>query len=92
MSAENADHLAFVVFERGDNYLGIVDGDTHRVDDVRLPGLDAITTYRLTAKGPGGTAYRLQGIWGTGPADIWAVGFSNAVLHWTGTSWVDAHP
>jgi Tol biopolymer transport system component len=35
--------LAFVVFQKGDNYLGIVDVDSHKVDTVRVPGIDAIT-------------------------------------------------
>jgi hypothetical protein len=36
--------LAFVTFEHGDNYLGMVDIDTRRVDSVKVPGIDAITS------------------------------------------------
>jgi len=35
--------LAFVVFERGDNYIGVVDVDSHRIDRIRVPGVDALT-------------------------------------------------
>ncbi|MGZ7030859.1 MAG: BamA/TamA family outer membrane protein, partial [Thermoanaerobaculia bacterium] len=35
--------LAFVVFEKGDNFLGIVDADAHKIDHVRIPGVDALT-------------------------------------------------
>jgi Tol biopolymer transport system component len=35
--------LAFVTFSRGDNYLGIVDVDSGKIDNIRVPGIDAIT-------------------------------------------------
>ena len=35
--------LAFVVFQRGDNYLGIVDAQSGKVETIRVPGIDAIT-------------------------------------------------
>ncbi len=35
--------LAFVTFARGDNYLGIVDVDSGKIDNIRVPGIDAIT-------------------------------------------------
>src|SRR5207248_4217379 len=35
--------LAFVTFEKGDNYLGIVDVDSRNFKSVRVPGIDAIT-------------------------------------------------
>jgi hypothetical protein len=37
-------------------------------------------------------AHSFQGVWGTGPGDIWAVGFANTVLHWDNTTWTDTHP
>ncbi len=43
--------LAFVVFEKGDNYLGIVDVDSRRVDDVRVPGVDAISNIAWSPDG-----------------------------------------
>jgi len=35
--------LAFVTFEKGDNYLGLVDVDSGKVSTVRVPGIDAIS-------------------------------------------------
>ena len=35
--------LAFVVFEKGDNFLGIVDAETRHVERIRIPGVDALT-------------------------------------------------
>ena len=43
--------LAFIVFEKGDNYLGIVDVDTKRVDDLRVPGVDAISSVDWSPDG-----------------------------------------
>jgi len=34
--------LAFVTFEKGDNYLGIVDVDSRNFQSIRVPGIDAI--------------------------------------------------
>jgi len=35
---------------------------------------------------------RLNGIWGSGSTDVWAVGYNGVVLHWNGAIWsvVDA--
>jgi Tol biopolymer transport system component len=35
--------LAFVTFQHGDNYLGLVDVDSKRVETVKVPGIDAIS-------------------------------------------------
>jgi dipeptidyl aminopeptidase/acylaminoacyl peptidase len=43
--------LAFVVFEKGDNYLGIVDVDSRRVDEIRVPGVDAISNIAWSPDG-----------------------------------------
>ncbi|HMC22420.1 MAG TPA: peptidase S9, partial [Thermoanaerobaculia bacterium] len=43
--------LAFVVFEKGDNYLGIVDVDSKRLDDIRVPGVDAINNIAWSPDG-----------------------------------------
>lgn len=43
--------LAFVVFEKGDNYLGIVDVDTRRIEDIRVPGVDAINNIAWSPDG-----------------------------------------
>lgn len=36
--------LAFVTFQHGDNYLGMVDVDSGKVSTVRVPGIDAISS------------------------------------------------
>lgn len=43
--------LAFVVFEKGDNYIGIVDVDTGRIEDIRVPGVDAIDNVAWSPDG-----------------------------------------
>ncbi|HJT17302.1 MAG TPA: BamA/TamA family outer membrane protein [Thermoanaerobaculia bacterium] len=43
--------LAFVVFEKGDNYLGIVDVDGGHYRDVRIPGIDAINNVAWSPDG-----------------------------------------
>jgi len=43
--------LAFVVFEKGDNYLGIIDVDTKRIEEVRIPGVDSITNVAWSPDG-----------------------------------------
>jgi hypothetical protein len=43
--------LAIVTFERGDNYLGIVDVDSGRVQHVRVPGVDSINTVAWSPDG-----------------------------------------
>ena len=50
--------LAFVVFEKGDNYLGIVDVDSRGVQDIRVPGIDAINNI---AWSPDGRTIALSG-------------------------------
>lgn len=35
--------LAFVVFEKGDNYLAIVDAESRNIEHIRIPGIDALT-------------------------------------------------
>lgn len=43
--------LAFVVFEKGDNYLGIVDVESRRTDAIRVPGIDAINNVAWSPDG-----------------------------------------
>jgi Tol biopolymer transport system component len=54
----DSQRLAFVVFERGDNYLGIVDRNSHHIDHIRVPGLDAITNV---AWAPNGNTIAISG-------------------------------
>ena len=30
----------------------------------------------------------LPGLWGSGPSDVWAVGYGGTILHWNGAGWV----
>lgn len=43
--------LAFVTFERGDNYLGIVDAQSGKFESVKVPGIDAITSVAWSPDG-----------------------------------------
>src|SRR5204863_5931052 len=49
--APDSQRLAFVVFEKGDNYLGIIDVNSRRVDHIRVPGLDAISSIAWSPSG-----------------------------------------
>jgi WD40 repeat protein len=44
-------HLAFVVFERGDNSIGVMDIETRRVQSIRIPGIDAISNVAWSPDG-----------------------------------------
>lgn len=44
-------HLAFIVFEKGDNYIGIVDVESRRIEEVRVPGVDAINNVAWSPDG-----------------------------------------
>jgi hypothetical protein len=50
--------LAFVVFEKGDNYLAVVDAETRTIEHIRVPGLDALTA---PAWSPDGHSIALSG-------------------------------
>jgi hypothetical protein len=43
--------LAFVTFEHGDNYLGIVDAETGKFENVKVPGVDAMTNVAWSPDG-----------------------------------------
>src|SRR5438552_1320965 len=47
----DSQQLAFVVFERGDNYLGVINVDGGRYRDVRVPGIDAINNIAWSPDG-----------------------------------------
>src|SRR5262249_54261227 len=38
----------------------------------------------------GPTAENLWSLWGSGPADVWAVGTGGAIVHYDGTAWTSA--
>jgi len=54
----DSQRLGVVLFEKGDNYLGIVDVNSHRVDQIRVPGIDAITNI---AWSPAGNVIAISG-------------------------------
>jgi dipeptidyl aminopeptidase/acylaminoacyl peptidase len=56
--APDSQRLAFVVFEKGDNYLGIVNANSGRIDHIRVPGLDAIANI---AWSPAGNVIAISG-------------------------------
>jgi Tol biopolymer transport system component len=43
--------LAFVTFEKGDNYLGIVDAESGKFESIKVPGIDAITSVAWSPDG-----------------------------------------
>lgn len=47
----DSQRFAFVVFEKGDNYLGIVDVGSRRIDNVHVPGIDAINNIAWSPDG-----------------------------------------
>ncbi|HEX3584160.1 MAG TPA: peptidase S9, partial [Thermoanaerobaculia bacterium] len=49
--APDSQRLAVILFEKGDNYLGIVDTHSRRVEQIRVPGIDAITNVAWSPTG-----------------------------------------
>lgn len=47
------------------------------------------TEYKFDADKPeyADTIYALQGVWGTAPDDVWAVGQRGTIIHWDGSKW-----
>jgi len=43
--------IAFIVYEKGDNYLGVVDTESRNIDHIRVPGIDAITNVAWSPDG-----------------------------------------
>ncbi|HEX9500923.1 MAG TPA: peptidase S9, partial [Thermoanaerobaculia bacterium] len=81
--------LAFVVFERGDNYLGIVDVDSGRISDIRVPGVDAISNI---AWSPDGHTIALSGQQ-TGASDLFLFDVdTKAVRRLTNDRYADMQP
>src|SRR5204862_4517817 len=87
--APDSKHLAFVVFEKGDNYLGIVDADTRRIQEVRVPGIDAITSI---AWSPDGRSIAISGQ-DTGVSDLFLFDMeSKQVRRLTSDRFADLQP
>src|SRR5437773_2550349 len=81
--------LAFVVFERGDNYLGIVDVETRKVESIKVPGIDAINNI---AWSPDGHTIALSGQ-KTGVSDLFTYDLdSKEVPRLTNDKYADLQP
>jgi Tol biopolymer transport system component len=81
--------LAFIVFEKGDNYIGIVDADSRQVDEVRVPGVDAIGSV---AWSPDGRSIALSGQ-KTGVTDLFVYDLdSKQVRQLTNDKYADIQP
>ena len=81
--------LAFVVFEKGDNYLGIIDVDSRRLEDIRVPGVDAINNI---AWSPDGRSIAISGQQ-TGSSDLFLFDISTKqVRRLTNDRYADMQP
>ncbi len=81
--------LAFVVFAKGDNYIGIADADTGRTDSVRVPGIDAINSLDWS---PDGHTIVLAGQ-KTGVSDLFLFDLnSKSVRQLTSDKYADLQP
>jgi Tol biopolymer transport system component len=82
--------LAFVVFEKGDNFLGIVDIEGRGgIDHIRVPGLDAINNV---AWSPDGQTIAISGQT-TGVSDLFLYNLqSKAVRRLTNDKFADLQP
>jgi hypothetical protein len=69
--------LAFVVFEKGDNYIGIVDTESKHTDEIRVPGVDAINNV---AWSPDGHSIAISGQ-KTGVTDLFVYDLDSKQVH-----------
>ena len=87
--APDSKRLAFVVFEKGDNYIGVVDIDTGRIDNIRVPGVDAINNV---AWSPDGHSIAISGQ-ETGASDLFVYDLdSKQVRRLTNDKFADLQP
>jgi Tol biopolymer transport system component len=82
-------HLAFIVFEKGDNYIGIVDVESGNIEEVRVPGVDAIQNV---AWSPDGKSIAISGQ-ETGASDLFLFDIdSKQVRRLTSDKFADLQP
>lgn len=85
----DSQRLAFVVFEKGDNYLGIVDVGSRHVKNIRVPGVDSISNI---AWAPEGNRIAIAGQ-KTGVTDLFIYDMdSNMVRQLTNDKFADLQP
>ncbi len=81
--------LAFVTFEKGDNYLGMVDVNTRKVTSVKVPGIDAISSV---AWSPDNRTIVLSGQ-STGASDLFLFDTESKEVHrLTSDKYADLQP
>ena len=81
--------LAFIVFEKGDNYLALVDVESGRTETIRIPGIDAINHV---AWSPDGHTIALSGQ-KTGVSDLFLYDLdSHDVRQLTSDKYADLQP
>jgi Tol biopolymer transport system component len=81
--------LAFITFQHGDNYLGIVDVDSGKVDTLKVPGIDAITSV---AWSPDGKTMVIAGQ-ATGVSDLFLFDTESKEVHrLTNDKYADLQP
>ena len=81
--------LAVVTYEKGNNYLGIVDIEARRTEHIRVPGVDAINTV---AWSPDGHTIALSGQ-ATGVSDLFTYDLNTKqVRQLTNDKWADLQP
>ncbi len=82
-------HLAFVVFEKGKNYIGIVNVKTRHTQELHIPGVDAINNV---AWSPDGHTLAIAGQ-ATGASDLFLYDMNtNQVRRLTNDGWADMQP
>lgn len=85
----DSQRLAFVVFEKGDNYLGIVDVGSRKVKNIRVPGVDSISNV---AWAPVGNRIAISGQ-RTGVTDLFIYDLdTNQVRQLTADKYADLQP
>jgi hypothetical protein len=73
----DSNRLAFVVFEKGDNFLAIVDAESRHIDHIRIPGLDALSA---PAWSPDGHTIAISGQ-KTGVSDLFTYDLNTKEVH-----------
>ena len=74
----------------------LVDGDAATDAPTVVPGPDAAALQQCTdgrwcaVTSPAGSPYSFNGIWGSGPSDVWIAGSPDLAIHWDGSTFTSA--